>query len=449
MKAMPTSGAIFLQEKIIPVLKKRIVPALTLALAAPGLLLGCLSLSLNCLEAYPVPLLGLLSCSLLGLLLYARRLDGRWDPKLIILFAFAVISTVLLASLPEHLYGFQINAIVHRSLVSAILLLAIALPATCFSLYYLLGATPRAHDLSRYPLIVLPVLLILIAYALLIFHLIKEGAPNLNWEIISVPWIGSDWTTVPIQSVNQPGLRNHILGTLLLMALTSLISLPIGVAAGVLMSEYYGKWLAGVVRFSVTSLRAMSVLILGLTAVSLVAGSRGRFFEEIMHGYWYNLRGVQRLEDGSFPAAAIVLSLLVIPVIAWATERGIRSLPPDLREGSLALGRSEEYTLARIVLPWALPNIITGLLLGCAEAAGSVAVIMFLAGRGEHGVGPLSEVTSLAYFIYDVGIGTAGFEDTMRPYRFSAALLLVIITTALGIAALILKRKFAQRYRGE
>ncbi|MCL0105047.1 ABC transporter permease subunit [Dehalococcoidia bacterium] len=442
MKATP--AAILLQE-----IKRKTVPALTLALAAPGILLGCLSLSLNSLEAYPVPLLGLLSCSLLGLLLYVRRLDGRWERRLIILFGLSVFSAVLLSVLPEHLYGFQINAIIHRSLVSAVLLLATALPATCFSLYYLLGATPRAHDLSRYPLIVLPVLLILAAYALLIFHLIKEGAPNLNWEIISVPWIGLDWTSFPPHYLNQPGLRNHILGTLLLMALTSLISLPIGVAAGVLMSEYYGKWLAGVVRFSVTSLRAMSVFILGLTAVSLVAGSRGTFLEEIMHGYWYDLRGVQRLEDGSFLAAAIVLSLLVIPVIAWATERGIRSLPPGLREGSLALGTSEEYTLARIVLPWALPNIITGLLLGCAEAAGSVAVIMFLAGRGEHGVGPLSEVTSLAYFIYEVPRGGGSFMHIMGAYRFSAGLLLVIITTGLGIAALILKRKFAQRYRGE
>jgi phosphate transport system permease protein len=99
--------------------------------------------------------------------------------------------------------------------------------------------------------------------------------------------------------------------------------------------------------------------------------------------------------NGSYFTAAIILSLLVIPVIFRSTEEGIRSLPPEIRDGSMALGAPEGYTLTRIILPWSLPNILTGLLIGCAEVAGSVAVIMFIAGTGENGVSPLGEVTPL------------------------------------------------------
>jgi len=71
-------------------------------------------------------------------------------------------------------------------------------------------------------------------------------------------------------------------------------------------------------------------------------------------------------------------SLLVIPIIARATEEGIRSVPLNLKEGSTALGASRQHTLFHILLPWSYPNIVTGLILGCAEAAGSLATIWFI-----------------------------------------------------------------------
>ncbi|MBT9163421.1 MAG: Phosphate transport system permease protein PstA 2 [Chloroflexi bacterium] len=413
------------------------IPALTLAISALGIVLGCLSLVLNSLEAYPVPLLGFLSFSLIGLLLHVHHHRGVWERGLIILAGFSLISALLLLALPEFLYGFQINAIFHRSFISALLLFAAALPSSCSSLRHLLGATPAAEDISRYPLIILPIFLALAAYALFISHIFSEGAANLDWEIITTPYG---------HPIRVAGMRNHILGTLLLMALTSLISLPIGVGAGVFLSEYGGR-LAGVVRFSLGALRGISVFILGITALSLVGYSEGTFLSDIITGV-YDAGAGQRAADGSFLTAAIFLSLLVIPIIARATEEGIRSLPTEIREGSLALAASEGRTLTRIILPWASPNIVTGLLLGCAEAAGSLAVIMFMAGTGEHGVGLLREVTSLSYFIFDTRWGGFTFRTLMRDYQYLAALLLLVITTGLGIAALILKQRLARRYRG-
>jgi phosphate transport system permease protein len=169
----------------------------------------------------------------------------------------------------------------------------------------------------------------------------------------------------------------------------------------------------------------------------------------IFNGYYFDALGDMRIsQGGSFITASLVLAFLVIPVIARTTEEGCRSLPPDLKEGSLALGASESYTLRRVVLPWALPNIVTGLILSCAEAAGSVTVIMLIAGRGQYGAGPAQQTTSLAHFIYDSQFGNLGFQRIMKPYQASAAVLLLLLTMGLGMAALLVKRWLVRRYRG-
>ena len=426
-------------ENVIAKAKEKAVPALTFGLSAMGIVVGSLSLFINSLEAYPVPLLVILCPFLLALFLHARRLHGESERKLLILSGISLVSAIILWAIPEYLYGFHINGIVHRSLISAILLFMVAIPTSCSSLYYLLGATPRTRDISRYPIILPPVFLALACYAILIFYLIVEGAPSLDWGVISTPYQG--------HPLYQAGMRNHILGTLILMALTSLISLPIGVGAGVFVTEYGGRF-SGVVRFSTTALRAISVFILGITAFSLVTYSSGTSLSDIFAGYYYDVNGFKHVAHGSFITAAIFLSLLVIPLIARATEEGLRSLPPELREGSLALGTSEGHTLIHVLLPWSLPNIVTGLLLGCAEAAGSVAIILFLARTGEYGIGPLGEVTSLSYFIFDCRYGIKMFRDLVSPYQYSAVLLLLTITMGLSIVALLLKRRFAKRYRG-
>ena len=194
-------------------------------------------------------------------------------------------------------------------------------------------------------------------------------------------------------------------------------------------------------------LRAMSVFIIGVTAFSVARHSWGTPFSDIFAGYLRDVNGVKHSANGSFLTAAIFLSLLMIPVISRATEQGCRSTPRELKEGSLGLGATDSHTLTRITLPWSLPNIVTGLLVGCTEAAGSVAVLMFMAGTGENGIGPLKGVTSLSYFILGVRNGSLQFKKDMAQYQFSAALLLVVLTIGLSVAALLLKRRFAKRYR--
>ena len=338
--------------------------------------MGCLSLSLNSLDKYPVPLLYFWEFfwrpffSMRG----ERRNSSKW--KLIIMAGLSIISAYVLHVLPTYLYGLQINGIIHHSFISALVLLAIAVPSFCWGIYYMLGATPKAHDLSRYPIIILPTVLMLIAYGILIYRVFSLGITNLSWHILITPFKWQDWSTivwknnwptwVP-QSIHQTGLSNFILGTLLLIGMTSIISLPIGVAVGIYITENTNGKLAKIIKFSCTALKSISVFVLGLTAMTLVRNTYNTFLSSIFAGFYYDIQGNRHIGSGSFFTAALVISLLVIPIIARATEEGIQSTPTDLKQGSLALEASSQYTLSHILIPWAMPNIVTGFLLGCAE----------------------------------------------------------------------------------
>jgi ABC-type phosphate transport system permease subunit len=384
--------------------------------------------------------------------------------SIIVFVILSLISAVILKLSPEYIHGLSINGLIHRSFFSAIFLLVISVPAICYSLFYFLGATPRSYDISRYPLFVVPVVIVLAAYGFILFRLTADGAPLLNWSLITHSFQDQSWQVEvwqngwPVwvrQDLLQIGIGNHILGTLLLMALSSLISLPIGIGVGIYVHQYAGTRMTEVIKFSTTALRAISGIILVVILLSLTrwaAGPlHGTIFEKIIDGFGYYANGALVIGRSSFLAASMFISLLIIPIIAKVTEEGLSSLPKDITEGSVALGASKEHTLLRLLLPWSFPNIITGLVLGCAEAAGSLTVIFLVAGNGQFGINPLRETTSLAYLIYDCQFGTELGDTVQRnlgQYQFTAAFILLIITIGLTVTALIMKNKLAKRYKG-
>jgi phosphate transport system permease protein len=424
------------------------LPGVALVGPVVGLGVGSLSFLTNSLDAYRFPVIGLLLLSLALLAAHVWHEDSTWSGEIVGLFVVVAIVGLILAWIPEYLYGRSVNGIIHRSLFSAILLTAVSLPLMSTALYYVLGATPTARDLSRYPIVVVPIAMALFVYGAILIDLVERGAPDLTWHAVTHAYSSN---LVGDDLIRKSGIRNHIYGTFLLMFMTSAIALPIGVGTGLFVSEYDGR-LAKVISFSTQMLRAISVFILAISAYSLVKYTADNYpgtnvFTDLIRGSFTDSGGYSFPQKGSFLLASVFLSLLVIPVIARATEEGLRSIPRDIREGSQALGATEGHALLRILLPWTLPNIVTGLLLGAAEAAGSVTVLLFIAGGGQYGVGPRHEATSLAYLIFNAGRGATSFTSVMSQFQFSAALLLVMITFGLTVAALILKQRFAKRYR--
>jgi phosphate transport system permease protein len=430
--------------------------------SAVSAIMGGAMLAVNSTEVYAVQLLTLVALSSAALAVVVRsRLKAIEFPLLALALA-AVASAVIISFLPDYMRGLGFRGIMHRSLISGLLLLIIAVPSACYAMYYCLGATPRAFDKSRYPLLITIATATVAGFGLVAFYIVKNGAIQLDWSIISTQFVSQSrivetwkdgWPTFSSVNVKSIGMLNHITGTLLLMGLTSLISLPIGVGVGVFVNEYAGRKLGGMITYSTTALRSISGIIIAVTAVSLLSmPEKGSLVYNIFHGYGNDVNSVVQMGKSSFIFASAFISLLVIPIVARATQEGLGSLPGEIREGSLGLGASREHTLFRLQLPWALPNIITGLMLGCAEAAGALSIIFLIAGTGEFGISPLNETTSLAFLIFDIKYGTilgdAAVQNTMADYQYTAALVLLIMTLGLTAAALIMKKHLEKRYKG-
>ena len=432
--------------------RERRVYWLPLAASAGGTAVGGLALLANAADRAAVPILLLLAVSVSVRAGYGARATGRVGRREVVFVMLSLFATAILALIPEWLYGWGVNGILHRSVISGPLVLGLSVFVLSYALRGALGNTPTAEDRALYPLLALPISIALIAYGLVLGRVILSGYDKISPELLTTGWrqtlVEQNGTAA---FTYQVGLLNNILGTVELIVLTSLIALLPGVAAGVFTSEYPGP-LARLVDFSTTMLRAVSVFVIGAAAFGLVAAAAdqqaGTLLSDVIRGVYHDENGLAHPGTGSFITASVFLALLVMPIIAKLTEAGLRSVPRDIREGSVALGATDAYGLRRILLPWAGLNIITGLLLGAAEASGSLAVIMFIAGPGQDGIAPTNSVTSLDYALFATRYGIKPYVDSMGDYGFATALLLLVLTLGLTIIALLVRTQFARRYRG-
>ena len=432
--------------------RERALAWLPVIAAIAGTTVGGLTLFANGADGAALPMLVLLTASIAAPAAYRARRTGRLARGEVVLVGLLVASIGLLAVLPEWLYGWQVNGILHRSAISGPLVLVLSVVSASYALRHAIGNTPGAEDVALYPVLAIPIALALIAYGLVIGAVVLSGFDKITPELLTTAWrqtlVQQNGTA---SFTYQVGLLNNILGTVELIILTSAIALVPGVAAGVFTSEYPGP-LARLVDFSTTMLRAVSVFVIGAAAFALVAAASnvdaGTPLSDLIRGVYRDEDGLAHPGTGSFLTASVFLALLVMPIIAKLTEEGLRSVPREIREGSVALGATDGYGLRRILLPWAVLNIVTGLLLGAAEASGSLAVIMFIAGPGQDGVAPTNSVTSLDYALFATKYGIKPYVDTMGNYGYATALLLLVLTLGLTVIALLVRSRVARRYRG-
>lgn len=430
---------------------ERLVFVLPLAVAAVGEATGAGVLFDNRVDAASATILAALGLSLAVAIVYARLRTGGTDRGALRLLGLCAVASVVLFILPEWIYGWQLNGIIHHSVFAAPLVLLLSTAVGAHGIRALLGASPSGQDLALYPWLGLPVFLSVAVYFVLLAYIVASGIGGLTWDMLTTAY-----KTIPASnggiaySIGPIGFLNNVLGTLLLTGMTLLIAIPPGVGAGIFMSEYPGR-VAGVIDFCGQMLRAVSMFVIGAAALGIVHAMNGwpadGLLSQLVRGSYSTPEGTFA-ENGSFLFAACVLALLVMPVIARMTEEGLRSVPREIREGSIALGATDGHGLRHILLPWAAPNILTGILIAAAEANGSLAVIVYLAGVGENGVGLTNGVTSLDYAIFATTYGPALYGKTMMQYRFTAALLLLILTLGLTLASMLIQRRSARRYRG-
>jgi phosphate transport system permease protein len=244
----------------------------------------------------------------------------------------------------------------------------------------------------------------LVPLALILSFVLSRGVHALNWDF---------FTQLP-KPVGEPGggMANAIVGTLMLTGLAGLGAVPVGIMCGVYLSEYAGTRFASVARFAADTLNGVPSIVIGVFVYGIV---------------------VLPMQQFTMVAGAIALGVMMIPVVARTTEELLRLVPQSLREGALALGATRARATFSVVLPAALPGIITGVILALARIAGETAPLLFTAFNNRFwNTNPLQPTASLTVQIFTYA--SSPYEDWHRQ-AWAGALVLVSIVLICSILA--------------
>ena len=258
----------------------------------------------------------------------------------------------------------------------------------------------------------LSVLLALLPLAMILFFVVSQGIASLNVNF---------FTHMPAPvGESGGGMANSIVGTLLLVGLGSLFAIPIGVVSGVYMSEFAGSRLASAVRFAADTLNGVPSIVIGIFAYGVA---------------------VLPFQQFSALAGGLALGIMMIPLIARTTEELLLLVPGPMREGALALGATRARAVFTVLLPAALPGIITGVVLALARIAGETAPLLFTSFNNAYFTTSLRQpISSLTVQVFTYAISP--YPDWHRQ-AWAGALVLVGIVFVCSLLARLATRKIA------
>jgi len=262
-------------------------------------------------------------------------------------------------------------------------------------------------------------------------------------------------TDEPREANQEGGVLPAIFGTVMMTLIMSLAVAPFGVIAGLYLREYAKQGpLLSAVRIAVNNLAGVPSIVFGVFGLGffcyVVGGTIDAvFFPERLPAPTYGTGGVLW--------ASLTLALLTVPVVIVATEEALAAVPSSMREGSYACGASKWQTIKRIVLPRAMPGVMTGLILAMARGAGEVAPLMI---TGVVKLAPELPVDGhwpfvhlyrsfmhLGFHIYDVGFQSPNSEAG-KPMVFTTTLLLILLIALLNLSAIYIRNRLRKRYVG-
>lgn len=256
----------------------------------------------------------------------------------------------------------------------------------------------------------LAVLVALVPLAFVFFYVIQQGFSSLSLDF---------FTRMP-KPVGESGggMANAIFGTLVLIGLASLVAIPIGVLSGVHLSEYAGTRFASLVRFTADVLNGVPSIVIGIFAYGLAVMPFKRF---------------------SALAGGLALGFMMIPIIARTTEELLKLVPSSLREGALALGATRSRASFSVMVPAALPGILTGILVALARIAGETAPLLFTSFNNRFWSTNLTQpMASLTVQVFTYAISP--YDDWHRQAWAGAFVLVAVVFFFSVLARLVTKR---------
>jgi phosphate transport system permease protein len=290
-------------------------------------------------------------------------------------------------------------------------------------------------------------------------HVVEVTWPNRMGPVERVLWAAKRLVlfliSEPREANTEGGIFPALFGTVLMVLLMSLAVVPLGVLTAVYMTEYAREGLPlRLAKAAVDNLAGVPSIVFGMFGLAFfiygVGGSVDRtFFADRLPTPTFGTGGILW--------ASLTLALLTVPVVVVATREGLLAVPRSWREGSLALGATRWQTLRRIVLPAAMPGILTGLILATSRAAGEVAPLM-LTGAAKlapslpvDGAAPFLHLQRkfmhLGFHIYDVSMQSPNVEAA-KPMAFATTAVLLVLVVLMNLTAIIIRRRLRRTYAG-
>ena len=261
------------------------------------------------------------------------------------------------------------------------------------------------------------VLLALVPLAFVLFYVVTQGIASLNWAFFT-------HMPAPVGETGG-GMANAIVGSLMVTGLGAIAAIPIGLMAGVYASEFRGTRLASATRFAADTLNGVPSIVIGVFAYGIAVLPFHRF---------------------SALAGGVALGIMMLPLVMRTTEELLLLVPHTLREGALALGATRARAVFTVVVPAALPGIMTGILLALARVAGETAPLLFTAFNNRFFTSdPRQPISTLTVQVYTYAISP--YRDWHRQ-AWAGALVLVTMVLACSLLARVATGRLERLQRG-
>ncbi len=253
---------------------------------------------------------------------------------------------------------------------------------------------------------------------LILGYIVVRGAPAVNADLfLERP------AAPPFKDGHVGGLGHAMLGSLIMVTLASVFAVPIGILAAIYLSENRTQWVSKPIRFMVELLGGVPSIVIGIFAYSVIVYPP---WASTSHGF-------------SAWAGSFALGVMMLPVVVRATEESLNLVPGSLRQASYALGATQSQTVLRVIVPAAMPAIVTGVLLAMGRIAGETAPLLLTAQNSRFWPGPLDQsMASLPFYIYD--FSTSSYEELQR-FAWGGAFVLLAFIVVLNVGIRLLAGK--------
>ena len=279
------------------------------------------------------------------------------------------------------------------------------------------------------------VLLIALMLVIIVTNIFLGGFRAVDWTFL---------THAPENGMESGGIFPAIFGTVAMVFLMVIAVVPVGVLTAVYLHEYTrpDSLITRLIRVAINNLAGVPSIVFGLFGLGFFVGFVGSGLDSMLYDSPRPVWG-----QPAIVWASLTLALLTLPVVIVSTEEALRVIPRELREASYALGATKLQTIIRIVIPQALPGILTGAILGVSRGAGEVAPIMFTGAAYYLPHLPSSlhdQFMVLGYHVYIMATQSPNMEVT-RPILYGTVLVLLALTILLNVVAILIRSRLRSR----